>query len=97
MITIITQKKLMPLVGEIYDAGTVPIVSRTLISLYVEVIECDGNIANIKVGRVSEIDPRVDTNQLWTGQVDGERFNLIVIYYNIDRMRKSRGRAKPIN
>ena len=70
----------MPLVHEIYRAGTVPILSRTLISLYIEVVECEGNIANVKVGRVSEIDPRVDDNQLWTGQVEGERYNLIVIH-----------------
>jgi hypothetical protein len=70
----------MPLVHEIYNAGTVPIVSRTLISLYVEITNCDGNIANVHVDRVSEIDPRVDDNQLWIGQVEGERYNLLVIH-----------------
>lgn len=61
----------MPLVHEIYLSGSVPIVSRTLISLYVEVIDCGGNIAGIRLHRVAEDDPRVDTNQLWIGQVNG--------------------------
>jgi len=69
----------MPLVHEIYKSGTVPIVSRTLISLYIEVVECNGSIAAIDLHRVSENDARVDTNQLWIGQLDGTS-NFILIY-----------------
>lgn len=61
----------MPLVHEIYKSGSVPIVSRTLISVYIEVVGCGGNPARFNVHQVAENDPRVDTNQLWTGQVNG--------------------------
>jgi hypothetical protein len=59
-------------VQEIYLAGSIPIVGRTLISLYAEVAESGGDKLKLDLSRVSDNDQRVDTNQLWTGQQNGK-------------------------
>ena len=47
-------------------------VSRGLISLYAEVAESGGDALKLDLSRVRDDDPRVETNQLWTGQQKGK-------------------------
>lgn len=44
-----------------YNTGSFPIVSRSLVSLYVEVAGSGGNASKVDLSRV-------DQNQLWTAQ-----------------------------
>ena len=53
---------------EMYNTGSFPIVSRSLVSLYVEVAGSGGNASKVDLSRVGATDSRVDQNQLWTAQ-----------------------------
>lgn len=65
------QKQFTKLVQEIYTAGSVPIVSRTLVSVYVEVAQSGGDASKMVLERIGENDERVENNQLWTSQKTG--------------------------
>jgi hypothetical protein len=91
------QKQFTLLVQEIYKAGSVPIVSRSLVSLYAEVAESGGDVSKLDLRRVSDADHRVDTNQLWTGQIRGKKSYFIKSRFELIRIQTRPNQRRPKN